>query len=873
MRAIVLQDGAGSGKTSVLAAWQQALASLGFEVAWLSLSADDDEPARFIDYVLGSLARVDPAIVREAALLNGLGADRNAIERIVIALVHGLATHGRELVLVLDDLHLVRNPLILDGMLQFLIDYAPANFHLAIATRRPPPLALGRLHAQGQLLELGAADLRFTPAETEQYLRSQLGTVAARHAAHLHSLSDGWPAGLHLLAVNLRRGGAAPQRVPIHDAGSFAAYFEREVLVRLEASQVEGLVRLALCSRFCARLAAVLLADPQQSAAPVLAASLLVRLERESLFIMPLDSTDHERWYRLHPLLREVLQARVAALLPEDRQALHLRAAEWFEGEGLVEEAVRHRLDADQPEAAAALVERCAEDLQWRGDYRALAGILGRLPAQVIARHLRLRFLQAHLLLRTRQLDAHERALDALERDVPAGDALHRFMLVAARAGLFVQRDDTIAASALLPQLDRLPPQADGWTIGSQKNLLSLILLHEGRYEAARAAQEQDPPRLVKGEPLQGGTQGLLMGRCFVGLSHELEGNMLLAERQYRDVLRECGSARERAEPALLAAALLGHVLYEGGEVAAALDLLEDRVEVLERASIPDVVLRVLVVFARAHRLAGRQLECMAYLERLEDHAVSLRLDRLLAAALLEQLQERLRLLQFEQGDALLARLSELAGRYAAGRGMLGEISLIAALGHAQHALAHGEFESAGAQLRALLETARARGYWRRVARLQVRLAVLEQRCGRAATGRAAALEALRLGHRLGLLRSLLDAHPEPAAWLDAVRADVVVDPVLSFYVGRLLAAHQVRPAAAEPAAPQQGLLAEPLSQREADVLRMLALALPNKKIARSLGLSPETVKWHLRNIYRKLDVAGRDEAVARARDLGLDAT
>lgn len=871
LRCIVLCGGAGSGKTSLLTAWQQALAPLGFEVAWLTLAPDSDEPASFVDGLLASLGMLDPVIVREARVLSGVASQRDAIERVIIALVQGLAEYGREVVLVIDELHHVRDPLILDGALQFLLDYAPPNFHLALATRRAVPLALGRLHAEGRLLELNAQDLRFSPEESSAFLTAQLGSVSARDAAHLHSLSDGWPAGLQLLSLGLRHTepGAVARRTPIQDVGSFSDYFEREVLARLDPRDIDYMTRVAACGRFSARLLAELIARDEAQAA-VAAANLIARLERENLFIIPEDGAEHERWYRLHPLLREVLLARLRARLPEDQQALHAQAADWFEREGLLEEAVRHRLDAGQGSAAASLIEQCADELQLGGDLRGLASILRRLPPRAVAQHLHLRFLQAQWLMRTRQFDAHERALQALERDTPAHDELHRFMLITSRAAQYVQRDDTAAIHALLPQLENLPRQADGWLIGAQKNLLSLVLMHQDDHEGARQAQAQGRPRLVRGEPLQRSLNGLLMGRCFIGLSHELEGNVLQAERQYRDVLRDCDPTRDRDEPALIATALLGEVLYERGEAEAALRLLEPQAELLERATIPDAVLRVLLVLARAHRLAGRRMECMAYLERLEDHALSLGLDRLLAAALLEQMRERLHAFDFASADALLERLETLERRHAGRGGTLGDVQLAANLARAVRAHAGGQLEAAAAGLRQSMARCEARGLGRRVARLQMLAAVVEQQCARVPAARALAMQALARGHRLGLVRSLLDAHGQAPGLIAEVRDTMSPDPILCFYVDRLLAVPAVPERGAAIRAPRGPALAESLSQRETEILRMLALALPNKKIARSLGVSLDTVKWHLRNIYRKMEVGGRDDAVARARDLGL---
>ncbi len=877
-RCIVLQGAAGSGKTTLLDHWRKALVPLGFDVAWAGMTAADDEPAQFLEDLFASLAQMDPAIVREAVQIADRGDDRGTLESVVIALVQGLARHGRELSLFIDDAHHLGNPLLLDGALQLLLEYAPDNFHLVLASRRAVPLALGRLRAQGQLLELDMRDLRFSPAETAQFLRQQFGDMSPHEALRLHGLCDGWVAGLQLLVIHLRQHPAA--RVPLHGysvegPASFAAYFEREVLSGLSSGEIDNLVRLSLCTRFCASLVAVLLPGAGMTPALTTASELIARLEQDNLFITPLDDSPHGRWYRLHPLLREALLGRSPPLPSGERRALNQRAADWFENAGLLEEAVHHRLAADQQAQAVELVARCIDDIYFHGDLRSVANVLRKLPPQIIAGDVRLHLWQARLHLQFRQMDACQRTMAQLSLAIPAGDSLNRFRLALVQCGWAMQRDDSDAAERLRPALEQLPAGAAGWMDSGRRNLLAWIHISAGRYEQARQVLREGPSLLANGKPLLGSSFGVLGGRCMQGLSHEMQGQMIQAERCFRDVLHEAQAlGNQGTEPASLAAALLGWVLYERNEVQAACELLEPRLDILERVSIPDTVLRVLLMLSRAHALAGRQLEALGYAERLEDYASLRGLDRLLAYALARQTELRLQRLEFQEADALMARLFAIEDRCPQRTGTAADIRMMAEYTRVLNALAHGQLEPAGALLTPLIADCAQRGRRRRVAQFQLVAGVIAYRCARPESARVLLLDALRLGHELGLARTLLDAHPDAVALIEHTVANAPMDPVVAFYVQRLLQADAAVRQAQRPAAtPVSRITTETLSERETEVLHLLALAMPNKRIARALGLSIETVKWHLRKIYKKLDVMGRDEAVARARDLGLPAS
>ncbi len=869
LRCMVVRAPAGTGKTSLMTAFQQALTPLGFEVAWLSLSADVDCSAGLLHHLLASFDQIHPTITDQARPWLQGGIAKEAIERTTIGLIQGLSRYEREVTLMIDDLHLVKDPFLLEYGIQFLIEHAPPNLHFVMSARGLLPLSFEHLHADGQLLELGVDDLAFTRQETESFLRHRLGSAEPRDAHRLHNAAEGWPAGIQMLAFQQ----SSPEqrrhrhRLAHQDSTLVAHYFEREVMSLLHPADIERLVQLSICSSFCVPLASAVLGE---LTSPRNSARLIAHLVHQDLFIYPVDGQNLERWFRLHPLLRELLLSRYQALPPAERQRLNARAADWFESAGLMDEAVRHRIDADQVEHAVALVERYAQEMHVRGDFQTIAAVLRRLPPQALSRSLQLRLLHGQLQWRAGHLDAYAEILDDLERDTPPIDDFGRFQLAQARAAYHIQRDDTEAARLQLEPLKPLTYTADARFEGRLRNQLSLVYLHAGRFEEARNLLEQNADLLTDRVPLEKDPAGLLFGRCFTGLSHVQEGNIKLAERQYRAVLRVTSSNlhEDTSEPACMAAALLGEVLHERNEPHAALALLLPRLDLLQRIAIPDTALRALLSAARCQFLLGREAEGSALLEQLEEYATRHRLDRLIASSLLEKLMLQLRKLDLRAADTVFRRMERLECLHAKSSGAQAEIRVIVATARAHRTFAGGELASAAAQVCTLSEQCEALGHWRRVAHFRMLGAAIHDRLQEKELAAKLAWNVLDLGHGLGLVRTLLDAAPEAPRLIHALRQRPQPDPLLTFYMDRLLAADASLDES--PTGPGDRNRIEPLSQRELDVLRMLMLALPNKRIARTMGLSLETIKWHLRNIYRKLGVSGRDEAVTRARDLLL---
>lgn len=861
-RCVLIQGPAGSAKTSTLLAWRQALLTLDFDVAWLSLAPEDNDLTSFFHGLLASLAVVDAAIVREAGVLMGRDGDESAAEHWVITLVHGIASRRRELVLMLDDVHLLDDPRIFQA-LRWLLDYAPAHLHVVLASRSALPLSLARLRNQGLATEFDLRDLRFSAEESERFLRDQLGHIAKRDAQALYALTGGWAAGLQLFAIDLKAKQGAPYApVQVRDAEAFGSYFEREVLVRLASGDLELLTRMAVCTRFCASLCAVLLGRPDAAGE---IATKLARLEADHLFITQIESGhDRETWYRLHPLLREVLLGRLAGLPSSGQRALHAAAWHWFGARGHIDEAVRHAVQAGDAAAAADLVETCAHDLLARGELSQLSGLVRRLPPEQVAARFDLHLVMAHLQMYAGEVDVLRQSIDIMSAQQDRLGPRQRYALALLRGGLALQCDDTDSVAALLPELQRLPPDADDFTYAGRGNVLSWMFIHRGEFEQARKVLEEGALR-------GGAPRGVLLGRCFGGMTHAAEGQFLLAERIFCDVLAQAeqqGSAYIGI--ACMAAALLGEALLELNDVDAAREMLEKRIDVLERVSIPDTVLRGLVVLAEVHWQGERRLEARACLDRLEDYAQRHRVDRLMANALHLRARWLLEEGEVDEADAVLLRLEALAARYSGAiRSTAWEVSVCAQRARILMCLHRNDFDVALERLASLTALSEAGGRWCRVASLRLQMALAEQGRRNNAGASQHLVAALRLGHRLGLKRTLLDTLPRLQGVLHGLMAEPDFDPVLAFYTQRLMAAMpSVEARAAAPSGAMPATLAiDKLSERESEVMSLLAQALPNKKIARVLGVSPDTVKWHLKNIYGKLGVSGRDEAVARMRD------
>jgi len=366
---------AGFGKTTLLAEWVYAVKTTRvppLHVAWLSLDEDEDDPARFWAYAIAALGTLPLGIdERIAAALPG--PDRPPMQSALTTLLNELtseAVASPPCLLVLDDYHLITAEPI-HHALAYLIDHLPPHIHLVVSTRADPPLPLARLRVRGQLTELHAADLRFTPDETAIFVRRVMGLhLSADQVAALEARTEGWIAGLQLAALSMQGQQDIAGFLTTFSGGHryILDYLAQEVLQQQPPAIHEFLLKTSILERLTAPLCDALLGDTHSQ-------SILEHLERANLFLAPLD--DERRWYRYHPLFAEFLRVRAGR---EPVAVLHSRAAEWYERQGLLAEAIDHALAADDADRAARLIEQVAWETLIRGEINSLQDWLKALP-------------------------------------------------------------------------------------------------------------------------------------------------------------------------------------------------------------------------------------------------------------------------------------------------------------------------------------------------------------------------------------------------------------------------------------------------------------------------------------------------------------
>ncbi|MEJ2209430.1 MAG: tetratricopeptide repeat protein, partial [Anaerolineae bacterium] len=485
---------AGFGKTTLVGEWVADLRSGAMDgaiqsIAWLSLDESDDDLVRFLTYLIAALQTVEADIGKSASsVLQAAQPQPPSAEAILTLLINEIAILPGRIVLVLDDYHLVEAQPIHEAVAFLLrrLPPPPAGLHLAIVTREDPPLPLARLRARGQLTELRARDLLFTPSESAVFLHRTMGlNLSTDDIATLEERTEGWIAGLQLAAISMQG------RSDVHSfTESFSGshryvldYLFEEVLRQQSESVQTFLLRTSILDRLTGSLCAALSdeEDGQQT---------LEMLERANLFVVPLD--EDRRWYRYHRLFADLLRQRLRQTQPETLPLLHIKAAEWFTSHGLSREAIGHLLAAKDYRGAADLIQAIALDVVQQGEHTTVVGWINALPEEFVKAQPYLGILHAWTLQLTGQLEAAQAHLSDAERALESPDCCDRENIDTIRGLLNSRRayqtfmlgehDKTIASA--LAAIDQLPETAR--LIRAQTMLfLGIAYRYQGQPQAA----------------------------------------------------------------------------------------------------------------------------------------------------------------------------------------------------------------------------------------------------------------------------------------------------------------------------------------------------------------------------------------------------
>src|SRR5215471_6450350 len=404
---------AGFGKTTLLSSW---LEQASLRAAWLSLEQDDDDLTRFWSYVFAAVSRVHQGLEASAlALLQGSAPQQlPPIETVLTVWINGLAALSHEVMLILDDYHVITAPSI-HRSLTYLIDHLPPRLHLVIATRADPPLPLARLRTRGHLTEIRSADLRFTPKETSSFLISTLGlNLSGEDIAALEARTEGWIAGLQLAGLSMQGRHDIPAFLKAFTGSQryIIDYLTEEVLARQPTFVQTFLLQTSILERLEGSLCEAVMGKYYGEAS---GQEVLEQIEQANLFLVPLD--DERQWYRYHQLFSEALRHRLQRTHPTLVPELHLRASAWYEKLGLAHDAVYHALAASDFVQAARLIEHTfMNSFVRRGEIATLQRWAAALPDELVRSSIELSILRAWLLFSSGKHDEAQLHLEDMER-------------------------------------------------------------------------------------------------------------------------------------------------------------------------------------------------------------------------------------------------------------------------------------------------------------------------------------------------------------------------------------------------------------------------------------------------------------------------
>ena len=863
---------AGFGKTTLVSEW---IAGCGKPVAWLSLDEGDNDPVRFISYLIAALQTIKAGIGE--GLLTALHASQHQppqVEVVLTTLLNEISVNPDHFIFVLDDYHVIDSKLV-DEALAFLVERLPPQMHLVIATREDPSLPLAKLRVRGQLTELRATDLQFTPAEATEFLNRAMGlNLSDDDVAALESRTEGWIAGLQLAALSMQgREDSASFIQAFTGSHRFVLdYLAEEVLQRQSEPIRNFLLRTSILDRFCASLCNTV-TERQDGK------ELLDILEHSNLFLIPLD--DQRQWYRYHRLFADVLQTRLMEAQRDAVTVPHSRASAWYEQNGFRSDAIRHSLAAREFERAADLIELAYPVMSINRQFATMLGWLKALPDEVVRVRPMLCFGYAFSSMsrgENESVESHLRDAEHWLNMVEQSDSLPAGMVVVdkkefrrlpglialTRGGQALGRGDMPETVKYAQRALDLAPERDYLMLGGAAAQLGLVAWTNGDLDTARQMTAEGMKNLQLGRYISPAIGCAITLADMQITQGDLHGAMTTYERGLQWTARQGAPILQGAADMHVG---MSNLHYEHNDLKTASECLLASQSLGELAGLPQNPYRWRAAMARI-RQAQRDLDGAVQLleeaERVYDGNFSPNVRPVATRKV------RVWLAQGRLGEALdWARRQGLSTE--------NELSYLREFDHITLArvilacLQHDRTDVSIAEIMKLLERllkdAEEGGRKGSAIEILILQALAHQAQGDLPAALLYVQHALALAELEGYVRTFLDEGENMRGLLREASARKIMPD----YTDKLLAAFEFDSQNEDkPDLPTAQPSNELLSQRELDVLLLIAEGLSNQEICERLFLALDTVKGHNRKIFNKLQVQRRTEAVARARELGL---
>ena len=847
---------AGYGKSTLVSSW---LSQVDAPVAWLSLDEADNDPRLFLTYWVAALRTLFADAMPGAWKLSQAGA-LPPVATIAAVLSNDFDELDERVVLVLDDYHRIRDVAI-HTLLDQLLEHPSPHLSLVLLSRRDPPISLATLRAKGKLSELRLADLMFAREETADFLQAAVALdLDAETIDRLHELTEGWPVALRLAAVAMRNRDRMEGvlAVPDLDSRSLREFLVSEVLSAQSPELRMCLLTTSLLDRFCAPLCEAVWAE--LPGIDIRGADFLDTLDGSGLFCVPLDSEGH--WVRYHHLFADLLKTQLSGdYQPAQIAALHKAAAGWFDEHGYVEEAVKHALLSGDLAFAAALLGRARHELMNGDEWPRLERLFNQFPIEAHAE-----FPELILLRHWLQMNLWYN-VEELVRELLTGDTLGAISALADDSRTRLLAELAALMSAVHYSLMEYEPAV----MAADKALtelpaeyecaLSTAVLMKGaailQFEGPQASQRFFDGHLRSSQfHFAASRARLLQGLCFV---HLTAANVRDLRLQANRMMKQTREARLGWAEGF-AHYFLGAAAYDSNQLAEAVGHLSPVVSEpyfhgLQHHAYCAVLLSL------CHTAVGEHEEADDLLAEIADVALDGDNRRIFELCEAIRAWHSLTQGQSQQATSWLDRFEPVMRQY---RTRLPDAEVIAA--RCMTAMASDTADSVQRYLQGLESVLREQHHTRLLLEvLGLQAKVADDEGDREAAERYL-LEALDVGFQGDLIRPLADL----GSWIGALLNRLSLSGEKLEYVGRIIAASQPPQAPDRPDQVHQAGNGEVLSQRELEILALFAGNLTNKEIGDRLFISTGTVKRHAHNIYGKLAVAGRRDAVAKATGLGL---
>jgi LuxR family transcriptional regulator, maltose regulon positive regulatory protein len=859
----------GFGKTMLAAQWARSQADL--QVAWLSLDEADSQPTAFWRYVIGAMQHCHPGLAETAQLMLAAPASP-PIETILASLINEAASLEQPLLLVLDDYHLVQTAEVHQGV-SFFLDHLPENLHLFILTREDPPLNLARRRARRLMVEIRAAELRFDASETLSFLRSMELALTPEQVATLERRTEGWVAGLQMAALSLR--GQDPEiffQSFTGDDRYIADYLIEEVLGRQPEQVRDFLLRTSILERMNASICEAILGERGEGIGeytlipyPLTPSSTLEYLDKSNLFLIPLDN--HREWYRYHHLFAELLQQRLKESLgKEEIGRLHRIASTWCEEHEEVYSAIRHARQIPDEALVAALLRKFSGLFFIRGELPQLVDFANALPADIQEMYPDLNMAIAWATMATNQ--PSEYWLGKIEKHygMKAIAAIHEQSLEptvrAALLEVLILRQqmpyETLNAQtrtqllAIQEQLLRFPD--DQICLFNPVFSLKPVISFDLGLQAEMAGEAESAASYFS-ETIRHSRQNQNYHLLHLSTGHLAniqftQGKLHAAKQTYAQAL-ELQAAGEKSPHAGLAHAGLGALDYEWGDLQTAEQHFKEGLALAQLWNLIEILLQTRIGLARIQYRQSNLAGALAHLEEIKSYPDAGMLNPLkaLRALWLAQNGEPASAAAWLEGSGITANTPSFPFNETT---LLDGARLMSLVGRGEEAVT-----LAGQ----VIQTAEACGRLHTVLQGKLVVAKAHAQQEKMAEAQQPLAEALRLAEPEGYLSSFVDEGETMRLLL------MQVDGVP--YARKILAGFSTQAGTAQKPSPPASPSAM-LSDRESEVILLVAEGLSNQEIADRLFISLPTVKTHINNIFNKLGVSSRTQALARLEELGL---